>query len=506
MASSQAQGVGTKQEPMDDVGMSGTEPGGGQNGTPPAEDGKNPSSGGQNGTPPTEDGKNPPSGDKQPPPSQPSTGQTPAEPGPPSGGGEGEGGTDAPNSNGENQSPPDKDSYPETDPDQGDSGKKASPLNAGGINWFKSDSNGSSHGNKRQRPDSTEIDNSNQSKPLFKAGDGLFNYRAPSHLHSDFDEDLHGDLIGRQEPPVNMKTLELVKRGKTPMYLNQFVEGNARILRIQPMRDNEFFEAGKEPLTSDHPQTQGYKKYWRDVYDILGVAIPGDENNPWETLAKIDPENSDAFECPMSLFILIQWKDNSTSFVSRQWWRNNYVPKYMPSAEKRKTYSIRSTDSVGGYRQNNNGFKDYRLLKWAVKYEKKYWEAKNPGQAFHSGRDKSPSPIDDDIAGLREATMPPGTVPPNGVREATVSPGTAPPNTNIGVRDTIEPLLSQNPTTQYYPQVPPQLTPQLSNAQAAQLLAQLPPHVLAQLLAQAPYSQQQPRSLNSQQLQAVSAA
>ncbi|RTE69822.1 hypothetical protein BHE90_015791 [Fusarium euwallaceae] len=461
MASSQATGkqtpvVEAKPEPTGDTGMSG-----GQNGTqqtpvveePMGEMDGIQTSGGQNGTQQTPvveepmgemDGIQTSGGQNgTPPPSQPSTGENPAEQGPPSGG-EG-GGNNTANPNGENQSPPDKDFYPETDPNQGDPGKKAPPLSAEGINWFKSDSNGSSHGNKRQRPDSTEIDNSNQSKPLFKAGDGLFNYRAPSHLHSDFDEDLHGDLIGRQEPPSNMKTLELVKSGKTPLYLNQFVEGNARILRIQPMRDNEFFEAGKEPLTSKRPQVQGDQKYWRDVYDILGVAIPGDENNPWETLAKIDPENSDAFESPMSLFILIQWKDNSTTFVGRQWWRNNYVPKCMPSAEKRKTYSIRSANSVGEYRQNKNGFKDYRLLKWAVKHEKMYWEAKHPGQAFHSGRGRSPSPIDDDIAGLREATMPPGTVPPNGVREATVWPGTAPPNTNIGVRDTIEPLLSQNP-------------------------------------------------------------
>ncbi|KAI8648125.1 hypothetical protein LRP88_14373 [Fusarium phalaenopsidis] len=453
MASSQATGdhtpvVEAKEEPMDDIGMDGTDTGGGQNGTTPAEDGKSPSSGGQNGTPPVEDGRNPSSGEKQPPPSQPPTGETPAEQNPPSGGGKGEGGNDAPKPNGENQSP---------------------PLSAEGIDLARPDFKEGFRGNKRLRPDSAQIDNSNQRMPLFKAEKGGFDYSAPSHGYddSDFDDDLHGDLIGRQQPPKNMETLELVKDGKTPMYLNEYSHGKACILRIQPMKDHGFNKQGREPLTSNLPQTGGYQKCWGDVYDVLGVAIPGDENNPLETLAKIDPENSDAFQWGMSLFIRIRWKDGSTSYVNRQWWRKNYVAKHTPPAEKRKTYSIRSGD---GYRENVNGFKDYRLLKWAMKHEKKYWEATNPGQAFHSGRDKSPSPIDDDIARLREATMPPET---------------APPNPNIGVRNTIEPELSQNTALQLSPET-------------IKLLKQ----ILVQLVAQTPSDQEQPRSHNSQQLQA----
>ncbi|EEU38586.1 uncharacterized protein NECHADRAFT_88459 [Fusarium vanettenii 77-13-4] len=444
MASSQATDKQTavvepKQEPVGGDGMDGIQTGGGQNETTPAED------------------KGSSSGEKQPPPSQSSTSEPPAEQGPPSGGG---GGSDTSKSNGENKSPPDKDSNPGTDPNQGGSGKTAPPLSAESINWLAHDYKEGSQGKKRPRPDSAKIDNSEQGKPLFKTDNGSFNYRVPSGLSTEnreYDEDLHGDLIGRDEVPNNMKTLALVSDGKVPRYLNQFIQGNALILRIQTTKDKEFIKGSGKPLTSDKLQTQFNDRRWGDVYDILGVAIPGDEDKPRETLAKIDPENLYAFQSRMSLFILIQWTDKTTSFVNRQWWRDNYVPKHMSPADKQKIYTIRyqeaspagSTSFVDRYRQNNNGFKDYRLLKWAVKYEKMYWEAKHPETPFHSGREKSPSPINDDIAGLREATMPPGTVPPN---------------PNVDVRDTIESSSDREATGRQQRQIsaPPQASYQQS--------------------------------------------
>ncbi|KAH7195122.1 hypothetical protein BKA60DRAFT_470724 [Fusarium oxysporum] len=115
-----------------------------------------------------------------------------------------------------------------------------------------------------------------------------------------------------------------------------------------------------------------------------------------------------------TVLIGIRWVDQTVTFVNRQWWRNNYEARDLSA---KQTYLDRKED---GYRYwyktrddpewrtrvNHKAFEDYRLFKWAFLYEKRYYQAMNPGERFEiRDRTKSPSPMDGEVAKFRAMTV-----------------------------------------------------------------------------------------------------
>ncbi|TVY62460.1 hypothetical protein Focb16_v004229 [Fusarium oxysporum f. sp. cubense] len=230
------------------------------------------------------------------------------------------------------------------------------------------------------------------------------------------DPDLEKDLVGSQACPENMTTLGLVKEGKRPRYLNEYRIDGRSILRIETLKDGKFDENAAEvlPVTGGKYQALHADKKWRDVDYVLGVAAFGSELNYEEFLCKLDPENPSKFKWMQTILIGIRWVDQTVTFVNRQWWRNNYEARDLSA---KQTYLDRKED---GYRYwyktrddpewrtrvNHKAFEDYRLFKWAFLYEKRYYQAMNPGQRFEiRDRTKSPSPIDDEVAKFRAMTV-----------------------------------------------------------------------------------------------------
>ncbi|KAK2669983.1 hypothetical protein RAB80_014120 [Fusarium oxysporum f. sp. vasinfectum] len=230
------------------------------------------------------------------------------------------------------------------------------------------------------------------------------------------DPDLEKDLVGSQACPENMTTLGLVKEGKRPRYLNEHRIDGRSILRIETLKDGKFDENAAEvlPVTGGKYQALHADKKWRDVDYVLGVAAFGSELNYEEFLCKLDPENPSKFKWMQTILIGIRWVDQTVTFVNRQWWRNNYAARDLSA---KQTYLDRKED---GYRYwyktrddpewrtrvNHKAFEDYRLFKWAFLYEKRYYQAMNPGQRFEiRDRTKSPSPIDDEVAKFRAMTV-----------------------------------------------------------------------------------------------------
>ncbi|EXA29951.1 hypothetical protein FOVG_18598 [Fusarium oxysporum f. sp. pisi HDV247] len=213
-----------------------------------------------------------------------------------------------------------------------------------------------------------------------------------------------------------MTTLGLVKEGKRPRYLNEYRIDGRSILRIETLKDGKFNENAAEVLavTGGKYQAQHADKKWRDVDYVLGVAAFGSELNYEDFLCKLDPENPSKFKWMQTILIGIRWVDQTVTFVNRQWWRNNYEARDLSA---KQTYLDRKED---GYRYwyktrddpewrtrvNHKAFEDYRLFKWAFLYEKRYYQAMNPGQRFEiRDRTKSPSPIDDEVAKFRAMTV-----------------------------------------------------------------------------------------------------
>jgi hypothetical protein len=230
------------------------------------------------------------------------------------------------------------------------------------------------------------------------------------------DIDLESDLVGSQACPENMTTLGLVKEGKRPRYLNEYRIGDRSILRIETLKDGKFDENAAEVLTvtSRKYQAQHADKKWREVDYVLGVAAFGSELNYEEFLCKLDPENPYKFKWRQTVLIGIRWVDKTVTFVSRQWWRDNYEARdpsakqtYLDRKENGYRYWYKTRDDPDWRsRENHNAFQDYRLFKWAFLYEKKYYQAMNPGKRFEiQDRAKSPSPIDDDLAKFRAMTV-----------------------------------------------------------------------------------------------------
>ncbi|KAF9766394.1 hypothetical protein IL306_001217 [Fusarium sp. DS 682] len=232
------------------------------------------------------------------------------------------------------------------------------------------------------------------------------------------DIDLESDLVGSQVCPENMTTLGLVKEGKRPRYLNEYrisdPKGDRSILRIETLKDGKFDENAAEVLTSGKYQAQHADKKWREVDYVLGVAAFGSELKYQEFLCKLDPENPYKFKWRQTVLIGIRWTDRTVTFVSRQWWRDNYEARdpsarqtYLDRRENGYKYFYKTRDDPQvRSRENHNAFQDYRLFKWAFLYEKRYYQAMNPGQPFEiQDRVKSPSPIDDELAKFRAMTI-----------------------------------------------------------------------------------------------------
>ena len=146
------------------------------------------------------------------------------------------------------------------------------------------------------------------------------------------------------------------------------------------------------------------------------MAAAGKEMSHSDFLSRLDPENPYKFKWRNTMFIIGKRVDGNLTFMDRKWWRDNYDPT---DPSDRDTYNARQPrgyyyyyktkdDPVLRKRQNHNAFQDYRLFKIAFWYERKYHRALHPGQPFVvGGREKSPSPVDDDVARFREATVPP---------------------------------------------------------------------------------------------------
>jgi penicillin-binding protein 1A len=273
-------------------------------------------------------------------------------------------------------------------------------------------------------PKKAKTDHSFSFNPSAKAKTAPFSPRAQTTTRtSPFpeddgvgDPDLEKDLVGSQVCPENMTTLGLVKEGKRPRYLNEYRIDGRSILRIETLKDGKFNENAAEVLavTGGKYQAQHADKKWRDVDYVLGVAAFGSELNYEDFLCKLDPENPSKFKWMQTILIGIRWVDQTVTFVNRQWWRNNYEARDLSA---KQTYLDRKED---GYRYwyktrddpewrtrvNHKAFEDYRLFKWAFFYEKRYYQAMNPGQRFEiRDRTKSPSPIDDEVAKFRAMTV-----------------------------------------------------------------------------------------------------
>ncbi|KAF4502812.1 hypothetical protein FAGAP_968 [Fusarium agapanthi] len=236
------------------------------------------------------------------------------------------------------------------------------------------------------------------------------------------DDDLENDLVGMRACPENMRTLGLVKEGKRPRYMNEYKikdpsgGGQRSIFRIETLADENFDKNNAMILTGGKYQSEHADKTWQQVSYVLGVAALGSELNYQEFLSKLDPENPKKFQWRQTILIGIRWTDGNISFVTRGWWRNNYGPRnpfdkqtYLERKKEGYYYFYKAREDgqkVVKLRENQNAFEDYRLFKWAFMYEKRYYQAMNPGQNFNiQDRDKSPSPINDEIAKFRAATV-----------------------------------------------------------------------------------------------------
>ncbi|KAL3587947.1 hypothetical protein FPOAC2_13846 [Fusarium poae] len=253
----------------------------------------------------------------------------------------------------------------------------------------------------------------------------------PPPDEDDEYNEIMGDLAGNRKPPANMQTIALVRGGRRPKYINMYTVGDRYIYRIEGMKSDDFNAAQAPCLSDEKYRASQNPESWQHLETVLGVAAPGKEMNHSDFLSRLDPENPYKFKWRQPIFIIGRRRGGEITFVNRGWWRANYDPK---DPSDRETYQARRPEGYHYYyktkddpvrrdRENKNAFQDYRLFKMAFWYERKYYQALHPGQPFVvEDRKKSPSPVDDDVARFREATIPPDEYQSSKVVQSMESP------------------------------------------------------------------------------------
>ncbi|KAI5455679.1 hypothetical protein BGZ63DRAFT_397690 [Mariannaea sp. PMI_226] len=212
--------------------------------------------------------------------------------------------------------------------------------------------------------------------------------------------------------------------GSKKLFVNLYGTLDVGSFRIQSCKNPSFKQENNLDFGYSGTFYKGrYEKveiYNREnIRKVIGVAWPqAPDLSPQQNLSLLDPKSQN-FAAVLNLYVIVQWKhledssnpeSNEITAVSRAWWRANIKESHEKKSHTiyREKYYMRNKN--GELVLNRNGWSDNVLYKIACHKERKYFEATNPGETFTVER--SPSPFDADLPGIRSASMGPQPTPP----------------------------------------------------------------------------------------------